>query len=167
MKTTDYIRMALETSKRLSLGLIDDMKDAPLTPPTANGGNHPLWILGHIVYSEANIISHMVQGNEIPLPPEWTDLFGRGSQPQQDAAIYPSMDELMLKFEEVRAHTLSVLDGLTEDGLDQPSKKIPPGRENVFGTVGQCFLMVSNHPLMHYGQVADARRSLGRQPAFA
>lgn len=166
MKTTDYIRMTLETSKRLTLGLIDDMKDAPLTEPTANGGNHPLWILGHLVCSEANIISHMLQGNENPLA-QWQDLFGRGSKPVQDASIYPSIDELMLKFEEVRAHTLSVLDGMTDDDLDQPSKNIPPGRENVFGTVGQCFLMASIHPLMHYGQVADARRSLGRQPAFA
>ncbi len=166
MKTTDYIRMGLKTSKNLALGLIADMKDAPLTQPTANGGNHPLWILGHLVYSEANIISHMLQGHETPLP-EWKDLFGRGSEPVQDIEIYPSVDELMLKFEEIRAHTLSVLDGMSEDDLDQPSKNIPPGRENVFGTAGQCFLMVSIHPLMHYGQVADARRSLGRPPAFA
>ena len=63
MKTVDFIKRGLETSKALTLGLIDDMKDAPLTQPTVNGGNHPLWILGHLAYSEANIVNHVILGN--------------------------------------------------------------------------------------------------------
>jgi|GEM_PF-5047477 len=34
------------------------------------------------------------------------------------------------------------------------------------GCDGISFLMASMHPTMHYGQVADARRTLGRKPAF-
>ena len=64
MKTVDFINMGLETSKFLTLGLIDDMKDAPVTQPTPNGGNHPLWILGHLAYSEANLVNHVILGNE-------------------------------------------------------------------------------------------------------
>lgn len=166
MKTTDYLKMALETSKAFTLGLIDDMKDAPLTQPTVNGGNHPLWVLGHLAYSEANIVNHIILGNENPLI-EWKELFGSGNEVVADADRYPSLDELMKKFEEVRTQTLSVLEGLSDDDLDQPSKNCPPGRENFLGTVGQCFMMLSLHATMHYGQVADARRALGRKPAFA
>ncbi len=166
MKTTDFIKMSLETSKGFALGLIDDMKDAPLTQPTAHGGNHPLWVLGHLAYSEANIINHLILGNENPLV-EWKELFGRGSEAVAEADRYPSIDELMKKYEEVRTQTLSVLEGLSDDDLNQPSKNCPPEGENFFGTVGKCFMMASLHPAMHYGQVADARRSAGRKPAFA
>jgi hypothetical protein len=47
MSTVKYLRHGLETSRMMILKLIDDMKDAPLQMPTSNGGNPPLWILGH------------------------------------------------------------------------------------------------------------------------
>jgi len=166
MKTTECIKMALETSKSFTLGLIDDMRDAPLTQPTANGGNHPLWILGHLVYSEANIVNNLILGNENPLL-EWKEIFAGGSEPVAEADRYPAMDELMQKYEEIRAQTLRVLDSFSDDDLDQPSKNCPPDREALFGTIGKCFVMASLHPALHYGQVADARRTLGRKPAFA
>ena len=166
MKTTDYIKMSLETSKSFTLGLIDDMRDAPLTQPTVKGGNHPLWILGHLVYSEASIVHHHILGNENPLA-EWKEIFGGGSTPIAEADPYPALDELMQKYEEVRAETLRVLDEFSDEDLDQPSHNCPPDREAFFGTVGKCFMMASLHPALHYGQVADARRTLGRKPAFA
>ena len=166
MKTTDYIKMALETSKGFTLGLIDDMRDAPLTQPTVNGGNHPLWILGHLAYSEANIVNHIILGNENPLI-EWKEMFGGGSEPVAEADRYPALDELMKKYEEVRAQTLRVLGDLADEDLDQPSPNCPPDREAFLGTVGKCFMMAALHPALHYGQVADARRTLGRKPAFA
>ena len=42
MNTIDFIKMSLENSKGWAMGLIGDMKDAPLTQPTPNGGNHPM-----------------------------------------------------------------------------------------------------------------------------
>jgi DinB superfamily len=166
MKTTDFIKMSIETSAALTLGLIDDMKDAPLTQPTSKGGNHPLWVLGHLAYSEANIVSHIIEGNENPLI-EWKDMFGGGSEPVAEADRYLPWDDVRRKFDEVRAHTLSVLDGLTSADLSQPSKNCPPGREEIMGTVGGCFLVIGLHPVMHRGQVADSRLMLGRKPLFA
>ncbi len=161
MKTIDYIKMSLETSKMFTLGLLDDMKDAPLTQPTVNGGNHPLWILGHWAYSEANIIDHIILGNENPLI-EWKGIFGAGDEPSTDASSYPSWDEVRQKFDEVRTHTMQVVDGFTEEDLDKPSKNCPPEREAFFGTIGKCLLIATIHPMMHRGQVADSRRALGR-----
>jgi len=166
MTTIDFIRMGLETSKFVTFGLIDDMQDAPLTRPTSKGGNHPLWILGHLTFSEANIVHCIIQGNENPLA-GWQDLFGGGTEPVADATQYPSWDEVRPMFDEVRDHTLSVLNGLTEEDLDQPSKNCPPEREAFFGTIGQCFLVAIMHPTMHRGQIADARRTLGRSPLLA
>lgn len=166
MKTTDFIRAALETSSSATLGLIADMKNAPLTQPTSKGGNHPLWILGHLAYGEANIVNQLMLDEPNPLA-EWKELFGGGSQPVADLNHYPPFDDLLAKFEEVRARTLSILDGLSDADLDQPSKGCPVEYRAYFGTVGKCFVMLSLHPTMHYGQVADSRRVLGRKPLVA
>ncbi len=163
MKTIDYIRMSLETSKAFTFGLLDDMKDSPLTQPTATGGNHPLWILGHLTYAEANIVNHIILGNENPLI-GWKEMFGSGIEPTTEASDYLPWDEVRQKFDEVRTQTMSVLNGLSEDDLDAPSKNCPPEREAFFGKVGQCFLVLTLHPMMHYGQIADSRRVLGRKP---
>jgi hypothetical protein len=165
MKTIDYIRASIETSKMLTLSLLDDMQDAPLTQPTSKGGNHPLWILGHLTYSESNIISHIIQGDENPLI-GWKEMFGSGREPTTDAAQYLPWDEVRSKFDEVREKTMSFLGGLTEADLGNPSKNCPPGREQMMGTIGSCFVVVALHPTMHYGQVADARRMAGRGTLF-
>lgn len=163
MTTIDYIKMGLETSNMLTLGLIDDMQDAPLTQPTSNGGNHPLWILGHLAYSEANIVDHIILGNENPLI-GWKEMFGSSSEPVAEAGHYLPWDEVRKHFVQVRDRTMSILDGMSDEDLDLPSKNCPPGREQLMGTVGGCFLVVTLHPTMHRGQIADARRRLGRPP---
>ena len=89
-----------------------------------------------------------------------------GTTPTTDASQYPSMDELMGKFEEIRTATLAHLNSLSEEDLDQrshaPEEFGPP-----FATVGACFAAISGHMSFHTGQVADARRAAGRAPLMA
>ena len=165
MKTTDFIKMSLENSKGWAMGLISDMKDAPLTQPTSNGGNHPLWVLGHLVRSESDLLDCFVLGKPNRYP-EWEGVFSMGSTPSTDASKYPSIDELMVKFEEMRAATLAHLDTLSEEDLDKPSHA-PEKFGAAFGTVGACFAAMSGHVSFHAGQVADARRAAGKGPLMA
>ncbi len=166
MKTIDFIRTGLEASKALTLALIDDMKETPLAQPTSKGGNHPLWILGHLAYAEANMVNHVMLGNENPLI-GWKERFGGGTEPVVEADHYLPWDEVRQKLDEVREQTLSVLEGMSDEDLSQPSKNCPSGREKFMGTVGGCFLVLMLHPTMHRGQVADARRIIDRKPLFA
>lgn len=163
MKTTDYVKSALEMTRNMTMELIVDMKDAALTAPTPRGGNHPLWILGHLAYSEANIVNEFIVGEPNPLA-DWKDVFGSGSEPVADAGHYPPFDDVLARFEQVRERTLTLLNGLSDEDLDKPAKGCPPDHKESFGTVGQCFNILALHPAMHYGQVADARRAAGRKP---
>jgi hypothetical protein len=161
MKAVEFIRKALEMSGNGTLTLIEDMKDAPFTCPTSRGGNHPMWVLGHLAWSEGDIIQRCMLGRPSPLG-RWKDLFGMGSEPSTDPSRYPAFDEVLTEFKKLRAETLKVLGELTDDDLDQPSKGCPPEMQQFLGTFGQCFLIAVANTMNHRGQVADARRAAGR-----
>lgn len=163
MTATEFIRTTLSMSAGLGLSLIDDMRDAPLTFPTANGGNHPLWVLGHLTVIEARVVHEFMRGGTSPFA-HWYGTFGRGSCPVADAAAYPPFAEVRRAFDQVRAETLAVLGTLTDADLDRPSQACPPGLEPFVGTVGLCFSRLGTHFTYHVGQVADARRMAGRDP---
>lgn len=165
MNARTIIAAGLESSKAWLLALVSDMRDAPLVAPTPNGGNHTLWVLGHVILSEASMVCGYIEGVPHPLS-TWEGLFGAGSAPVEDAARYPSMEELLAEFENTRAHTLAVLNAMSDAELAGPSRA-PAAMGAMFGTVGQCFLMLSLHTTFHAGQVADARRRLGRGPLIA
>lgn len=165
MRATDYIKMSLENGTRWAMGLINDMRDAPFTQPTTNGGNHPLWVLGHIVRAESDLLDGFILGQPNRFP-ELEGLFTMGSTPDTDESHYPSMDELMEKFSVIRAATLAHLETLSDDDLDKPSHA-PEDFGATFGTVGACFAAMPTHMSFHAGQVADARRAAGRPPLMA
>ena len=160
MKTVDYIKMSFEMSKNWIMGLAVDMKDSPLTQPTPHGGNHPLWCVGHLAYSEANLVQTVAQGKPNPLA-EWKELFDGGTTAETDLNAYPSFDELLQKFDEVRAATMAYLDTLSDEDLEAESHAEGEMKE-WFGTVAACLAAVPIHVGFHGGQIADARRAAGR-----
>ncbi len=165
MNTIEFIKQSLTSSKEWAMGLIGDMQDAPLTQPTPNGGNHPLWVLGHAARAESDLLDVFILGQQNRFP-EWDGLFEMGTTPSTDASDYPSMDELHAKFESIRAASLAHLETLSEDDLDQPSHA-PEELKSYFGTVGACYSAMIVHLSFHAGQVADARRAAGRQPLMS
>ena len=162
MNTIEFIKQNLESSTGWAMGLINDMRDTPLTQPTAAGGNHPLWVLGHITYAESNLLDGFILGQSNRFP-ELKEQFDQGSTPTADADAYPSMDDLMGKFETIRAATLAHLATLSESDLDK-STTAPEELKQFFGTVGACFSAMAVHIAFHAGQVADARRAAGKGP---
>ena len=164
MNSTSFIKMALENGKGWTLGLVNDMKDAPLTQPTPNGGNHPLWVLGHIVRAESDLLDGFILGQPNRYPE--LECFGMGKEPSTNADDYPSIDDLLGKFEEIRSATIAHLDSISDDDLDQKSHA-PEEFGELFGTVGSCFAAMITHMAFHTGQVADARRAAGRPPLMA
>lgn len=164
MNTIHYIKMSLENATGWAMGLIEDMKDAPLTQPTPNGGNHPLWTLGHIVRSESDLLDGFILGQPNRFPE--LENFSMGNTPSTDAGDYPSMDELIGKFQEIRAATLAHLSTLSEEDLDKPSHA-PEEFGPPFATIGSCFAAVGTHLMFHAGQVACARKAAGRGPLMA
>ena len=165
MQATDLIRIALNNSRNWAMGLLMDMKDAPLTQPTDRGGNHPLWVLGHLTHSESQLLDVFLLGKENRFR-ELEAQFGMSSVPTTNPADYPSFDELLEKNEVMRAAVLEHLDTLNDANLDQQTHA-PEEYAAYFGTTGAVFSSMTTHYGFHAGQVADARRANGRDPLMA
>lgn len=160
MRAVDLAMTSLDMSYGWVMGLAQDAKDVPLTAPTPKGGNHPTWCLGHLAFSEGNLIHQYAKGGANPLA-DWEPLFGQGSQPVADASKYPSYDELLAKVAEMRAATKDYVASLSDEDLSKPSHA-PEEMKEWFGTVAQCLIAAAVHFTYHGGQIADARRAAGK-----
>src|SRR5262245_23219665 len=164
MTAIEVIRTAMAMSEKSTMSLIEDMRDAPLTQPTSRGGNHPLWVLGHITDVEGRV-PKILLGEENPVE-HWAPLFAAGSEPTVDPSLYPPFDVLLRNYRQLRDRNTTLLNEIGESGLDRPTKAPPKGLEQVMATAGQVFLVTALHQMNHRGQLADARRSAGRKPMF-
>ena len=162
MQSKDLIKINLDNSMGMVLPLVEDMKDAPTTFPTKHGGCHPLWVLGHLAYSEGTLIQEFMLDEPNPLA-EWKDIFDSGTEPVDDISKYPPFDEVLARCQEARRGTLELLETYSEDDLDRPSKNPPADYKQFFGAYRLCFFMIPNHWLMHRAHICDARRSAGKE----
>lgn len=166
MKAIDLIRWAMRMTDEGLADLVKDMRGTPLTRPVerdgVRSGNHPIWVLGHLAYIEGMVTS-CVTGEANPVE-DWAPLFGTGTQPLDDAGAYPPFDDLLAKLRELRAANMRLLESNGDEGLDAPPKRIPPGFEGVMETIGRTFTLLTLHQMVHYGQIADARRAAGLRP---
>ena len=167
MKAIELVRWAMQLTDEGTAALVADMRDAALTQPTrgADGrgaGNHPLWLLGHLAFLEGSI-PQVLLGEPNPVA-HWAPLFAAGTRPKADAGAYPPFDEVLAKYRALRARNLRLLDDVGDEGLDRVPKNVPPGFEDAMKTFGHTFLLIALHNMVHYGQVADARRAAGRKP---
>jgi hypothetical protein len=163
MKTMDAVHIALGFADQ-GVRVLETMKDAPLVQPGPFGGNHALWILGHVTVAEGRL-HKILFGSPNPVA-HWKALFDWGSEPQTDPSAYPPFDEVLQTYRRLRAKTRAFLDEIGEHGLDQPTKIAPPGLEAAFATVGQAVMTVALHQTFHNGEAAVARRASGQRPVF-
>ena len=163
MESKELLLQSLTKNLAGTLSLIEDMRDVPLTFPTVHGGNHPLWILGHLAYSVQEVVQEIMLGQDNSLS-EWKEIFGYGSEPCGDVDAYPEFDVMLAKCREVHGELITWLASMDEHELDTACAGCPPEYAEEFGTYRQCILALANHPLIHRGQVADARRTARRAP---
>jgi len=162
MKAIDAIRIALKFSD-MAMTHLGSMKDAPLLRPGPWGGNHAMWIAGHLAVVEGRL-QQMLHGGRNPVH-EWKRLFDWGSEPVDDPAAYPPFEDVVGKFKELRGRTHAFLEEVGEEGLDRPTKSQPPGFSG-FETVGKAVMIIAGHAIGHMGGVTVVRAAAGKERLF-
>ena len=162
MKAMDAIRIALKFSD-MGMKHLGEMKDAPLLRPGPWGGNHAMWIAGHLAVVEGRL-HQMLNGTANPLH-HWKALFDWGSEPVDDPAAYPAFEAVLQAFRDLRARTHAFLDETGEEGLDRPTKCQPPGFSG-FETAGAAVQIIACHAIGHMGGLTVVRAAGGKQRLF-
>jgi hypothetical protein len=162
MKAIDAIRIALKFTD-MSMKHLGSMSDAPLLRPGPWGGNHAMWIAGHLTVVEGRL-QQMLHGTGNPVA-KWKALFDWGSEPVDDRAAYPPFEEVLRTFKELRAQTHAFLDEFGEEGLDRPTKVQPPGFKG-FETAGAAIMIIAGHAIGHMGGLTVVRAAAGKPRLF-
>ena len=162
MKALDAIRIALKFSD-MGMTHLSEMKDSPLVRPGPWGGNHAMWIAGHLAVVEGRL-QQMLHGRPNPVH-HWKPLFDWGSEPVDDPAVYPPFETVVQTFRELRQQTHAFLDQLGEEGLDQPTKCQPSGFAG-FETAGAAIQIIACHAIGHLGGLTVVRAAVGKQRLF-
>lgn len=164
MQSKELLLTANQHAYSLTMPLMEDLSTAQLVPPTP-GGNHAHWIVGHLLFSEGRF-QQIMQGGENSHE-DLHSSFGGQSIPRSDGSGYQPYGDLLSALQRQHQTVIAMLETVTEDDLDQPSRSCPPGFEPFFGTWRLVLLMRSMHWMMHRGQLADCRRAAGREPLLA
>ncbi len=162
MKALDAIRTMLKFSD-MGMMYLDEMSDQPLLRPGPWGGNHAMWIAGHLTVIEGRL-QKMLRGTPNPVE-RWKPLFDWGSEPVDDPAAYPPFEVVVAKFKELRQQTHAFLDEFGEEGLDRHTKSQPPGFSG-FETAGAAIMIIAGHAIGHMGGLTVIRAAAGKQRLF-
>src|SRR5438105_3694504 len=131
MQSIDLIRDNLNKSRDRVLARVEEMREHCVVFPTARGGAHTLWVLGHLAYIEAHVVCGIMLGQPNPLV-HWEEIFD-GPDVTGDIDRYPPFDQVLARCREERQSTLALVDSLTEDELDRTSANVPANFEDTFG----------------------------------
>jgi len=161
MNIKDLYRHQFDMGQYYLREMVKEMSHEEMVTPPVPGGNYALWSLGHITFSEASGL--YVQLRQEPNPLEaWEALFDQGTTPTAGGQGYPGKDEVWSHFEQVRRDLLAFLEAQSEEDLDKPSGVDHPW----YDTAGKMLGVLAVHQAFHAGQIALARKALGKPPAL-
>jgi uncharacterized damage-inducible protein DinB len=164
MNALEIIRKNLEFSFEWIWPLAEDLAEAPMTRPRAQGGNHATWTMAHVAHAHAGLTS-MITGKPSPID-AWGKVVAGGTQPVDDASVYPDYAEILTAYRTAHDETLALVDSLGEKDLDRAPAIVPEYLKDFpdFQSIGNLLVFIPMHDMSHRGQLADVRQVLGRKP---
>jgi hypothetical protein len=154
---TEQIKFA----RSYTLEALAAVKDDDWFRPPPGGVTHLAWQVGHLAMAEFRMVLERVRGprpdDADVLPPEYLQIFGRGSDPLAASADYPPMAAIRGVFDRVHERVLGELPLLTEAHLAAQPLTV----HRIANTGLRCLWWCSQHELIHTGQIALIKRQLG------
>ncbi|HEY7089811.1 MAG TPA: DinB family protein [Tepidisphaeraceae bacterium] len=162
MQCKQLIRTGLTQSDTIVQGYLQDLTDGELLARPCKDANHIAWQLGHLIKAEHYFGERVSPGSMRPLPVGFGDQYNKQTCASDDGGKFLNKAQYLELMKQVRADTLKLVDKLSDSDLDKPVDKVPP----FIKTAGEALLFNGSHWLMHAGQWAVTRRTLGRPPLF-
>ncbi len=163
MQAKDAIRAAMDISAMVYKGYIGDLDDQQLMTRPGEGCNHLAWQTGHLIASEAQLLEGICPGKAAALPAGFAEAHAKEKAGSDDPSDFRTKDEYLGLMDQVRESTLKALEEIPDADLDGPS---PEYLRDFCPTVGQVFMLIGTHPMMHAGQCVPVRRKCGKPVLF-
>ncbi len=160
MTTKEHALRILNFSRQFFNDLLEGVPADKLLHSPVPGGNHALWIIGHLAVTD-DFFADMVDGQGQKLPQRYRELFDLGSTPTANEADYPPVSEIREQFAAARQRLISAYEAADEDTLSQP---LPQELSNFAPNKLGLPLTQAWHEGIHTGQLSSIRRSLGIKP---
>ena len=159
MNVNGAIRSTMGVSQLVLKSYLSDLSDAELMTRPGPQCNHIAWQLGHLIESERSLLEGAVPGAGLTLPEGFAARHTKESSAVTDPSRFLTKNEYLDLLERSNVATLAALDRLNEADLDVPS---PEQFRSYAPTVGDLFVMIATHAMMHAGQIVPVRRALGK-----
>jgi uncharacterized damage-inducible protein DinB len=164
MNGKEAIKAALTSTQTLLGMYVSDLSDAELLERPVPGANHIAWQLGHLIGADVFLVKEQLPDAVFPeLPAGFAQKYTKETAGKNSPGDFATKGEYLDLFNKVRSAVVAALDKLSDADLDRPTQ----GRMAPFAPrLGDLFLLVSNHTLMHAGQFTVLRRKLGQPVLF-
>ena len=153
---------ALAFSRKVTLGLFEDIPDSKICHQPCAGANHPLWILGHLACTDEFFLNG-VGGRPYNRFAEWEKTFFQGSKPAPDPKAYPPIAEIKAAFDKNRQDLIGWFKSMSDAELLKPIEgdlaQFAANRAVLMSTIAW-------HEGQHSGQLSVVRKSLSLAPKF-
>ena len=159
MDAKDAIRSSANFSSMVLNSYISDLEDADLMRRPGPGCNHLAWQLGHLISSEVQLLESVAPGQGTELPEGFSAAHSKETCQNDDASAFHTKAEYQALYDKVRAASMAALDAYPEADLD---KAAPESFRDFCPTIGDMFVLIATHPMMHAGQFVIVRRQLGK-----
>lgn len=159
MNTHDAIRTTAETSAFILKSYFSDLSDAELMERPCESCNHLAWQLGHLISSSCSLLEMIAPGSAVELPEGFAEAHSKESVGEDDPKKFYSKAEYLEWLDKTHAAMVAALEKTTEADLAAPA---PENFREMFPTVGNMYVLLATHPMMHAGQFVPVRRKLGK-----
>ncbi len=163
MITYESVESNLRMADAVLHPLVSDLSDTDLLVRPVEGANHVAWQLGHLIGAEYFLISQVADQVEMAIPADWGDKYSKETASSDDPTHFEPLGRYLELYAAQRAATLGILKDLPAEQLTEPG---PEFLQMVVNTVGELFLFMAHHELMHAGQFTCIRRKLGKPVLF-
>ena len=142
---------------------VADLTDEELLIRPHEKANHIAWQLGHLITAEHDLNNIVCPDSMPALPEGFAEQHSKETAASDDKSTFCTKDEYLQAMEVQRAATVSLLERLSDEELEQPA---PENIQRFGATVGAVIAGQSAHWMMHAGQWVIVRRKLGKEAAF-
>lgn len=120
--------------------------------------NHPAWVIGHLTHTCQMLAG--VLGLPSWLAHDWAGLYGTGSVPASDAALYENKEDALAILRDAQMRLTEAIEGVNDSRLDEPFPD--ESYRDLFPTIRHALTQVLvGHTANHIGQVSVWRRAMG------